>query len=112
MLRLFVALALPAEIKSQLAALSGGIPGAKWVPPENYHLTLRFIGGIETWRAEIEAGVRAMQDQGKIAADVDPTRTAAALLAGIQGGVSVLLNTGDIGYLEAALDVGIEALHR
>ena len=67
---------------------------------------------IAQWRGEIEAGVRAMQAQGKVAASVDPARAAAALLAGIQGGVSVLLNTGDIGYLEAALDVGIESLRR
>jgi 2'-5' RNA ligase len=52
MLRLFVALALPAEIRSEVAGLAGGIPGAKWVPPENYHLTLRFIGEIENWRAQ------------------------------------------------------------
>jgi len=51
---------------------------------------------IEQWRGEIAAGVRAMQQQGKIAGSVDPSRAAAALLAGIQGGVSVLLNTGDI----------------
>ena len=51
-----------------------------------------------------------MQQQGKIAGSVDPSRAAAALLAGIQGGVSVLLNTGDISYLEAALDVGIAGL--
>lgn len=67
---------------------------------------------ITDWRNDIEAGVRAMQEQGKIASDVDATRAATALLAGIQGGVSVLLNTGDIGYLEAALDVGIESLRR
>lgn len=65
---------------------------------------------IAQWRGDIEAGVRAMQDQGKITPSVDPTRAAAALLAGIQGGVVVLLNTGDIGYLEAALDVGIASL--
>lgn len=65
---------------------------------------------ITDWRNEIEAGVRVMQEQGKIAADVDATRAATALLAGIQGGVSVLLSTGDIGYLEAALDVGIAGL--
>lgn len=52
MLRLFVALALPAELKAQLALLAGGIPGVRWVAPENYHLTLRFIGEIERWRAE------------------------------------------------------------
>ncbi|MET0457357.1 MAG: TetR/AcrR family transcriptional regulator [Mycobacterium sp.] len=65
---------------------------------------------IERWRLEIETGVRAMQRQSKIAANVDPSRAAAALLAGVQGGVSVLLSTGDISYLEAALDVGIAAL--
>ena len=65
MIRLFVALALPAAIKAQLALLSGGIPGAKWVPPENYHLTLRFIGEVESWRAEevdeALANIRARQ---------------------------------------------------
>jgi AcrR family transcriptional regulator len=65
---------------------------------------------IEQWRGEIAAGVHAMQEQGKIAESVDPSRAAAALLAGIQGGVSVLLNTGDISYLEAAIDVGIAGL--
>jgi 2'-5' RNA ligase len=52
MLRLFVALALPDEVRSSLAGLAGGIPGAKWVPSGNYHLTLRFIGEIENWRAQ------------------------------------------------------------
>jgi AcrR family transcriptional regulator len=67
---------------------------------------------IDQWRTEIESGVRAMQQQGKMTESVDPARAAAALLAGIQGGVSVLLNTGDISYLEAALDVGIANLRR
>jgi AcrR family transcriptional regulator len=65
---------------------------------------------IERWRAEIENGVLAMQRQEKIAATVNPSRAAAALLAGIQGGVLVLMSTGDLSYLEAALDVGIAAL--
>ena len=52
MLRLFVALGLPAECRADLSALAGGIPGAKWIPPDNYHLTLRFIGEIENWRAQ------------------------------------------------------------
>lgn len=30
-----------------LSALRGGIHGARWVDPQNYHLTLRFIGDID-----------------------------------------------------------------
>ena len=65
---------------------------------------------MQRWHDEITAGVRTMQDQGKVAAGIDAERTAAALLAGIQGGVGILLATGDLGYLEAALDLGIDAL--
>lgn len=44
MLRLFLALALPDDIVERLEALQSGLPGARWVDPENLHLTLRFIG--------------------------------------------------------------------
>ena len=27
--------------------LRGGLPGARWIDPENYHLTLRFIGDVD-----------------------------------------------------------------
>lgn len=65
---------------------------------------------MQRWHDEITAGVRAMQEQGKVAGGIDAERTAAALLAGIQGGVGILLATGDLGYLEAALDFGIGTL--
>jgi len=50
--RLFVALPIPETLRVQLADLAGGIPGARWVPPENYHLTLRFIGEVNGWQAD------------------------------------------------------------
>ncbi|MEU0497805.1 TetR/AcrR family transcriptional regulator [Mycobacterium sp. NPDC006124] len=65
---------------------------------------------IDRWRSDIEVGVRAMQAQGKVDAGIDASRAAAALLAGIQGGVLMLMSTGDLQYLEAALDVGIGTL--
>jgi AcrR family transcriptional regulator len=65
---------------------------------------------MRRWHDEIAAGVRHMQMQDKISAHLDADRVAASLLSGIQGGVAVLLATGDLSYLESALDVGIESL--
>ncbi|KLO28348.1 TetR family transcriptional regulator [Mycolicibacter heraklionensis] len=65
---------------------------------------------IRQWHAEIATGIRAMQQGGKMAGRIDADSAAAALLAGIQGGVGILLATGDLGFLEAALDRGIAAL--
>lgn len=46
MFRLFVGIPLPADVRARLASLCSGLPGAKWVPAENLHLTLRFIGEV------------------------------------------------------------------
>ena len=51
-MRLFVGLDLPWTLRERLALLAGGVPGARWVPVENYHLTLRFIGEVPAHRAE------------------------------------------------------------
>jgi AcrR family transcriptional regulator len=59
------------------------------------------------WQAEIAAGIRSMQASGEISLDLDPGRTAAAIVAGIQGGVVMLMSTGDTTPLEAALDLAI-----
>jgi RNA 2',3'-cyclic 3'-phosphodiesterase len=44
MIRLFVAVAIPAEISQGLARRQHGLPGAAWRPTRSLHLTLRFVG--------------------------------------------------------------------
>ncbi len=51
-MRLFVALDLPWEIKEELSDLSFNLNGARWVPTDNFHLTLRFIGNASRLQAE------------------------------------------------------------
>ncbi len=51
-MRLFIGLTLPKEARLALADLQSGLPGARWVNPENLHLTLRFIGEVDRGSAE------------------------------------------------------------
>jgi 2'-5' RNA ligase len=45
--RIFTAIEIPADVAQMLAFLRGGLPGARWIDPENYHITLRFIGDVD-----------------------------------------------------------------
>jgi 2'-5' RNA ligase len=45
--RLFTGLEIPAALGESLSLLRGGLPGARWIDPENYHVTLRFIGDVD-----------------------------------------------------------------
>jgi RNA 2',3'-cyclic 3'-phosphodiesterase len=45
--RLFTALEIPRDAALSLSLLRGGLPGARWIDVENYHVTLRFIGDVE-----------------------------------------------------------------
>ena len=53
-IRCFVALNLPSELKGRLAELEARLKEARadvsWVKPENVHLTLKFLGGVEEVR--------------------------------------------------------------
>ena len=45
-MRLFVGIPLPEDVRARLGELKGGLLGARWVRPENLHLSLRFIGEV------------------------------------------------------------------
>jgi len=68
-MRLFVALEIPEAVRENLAAIRENFSsiGSKlrWVPPENLHVTLKFIGSVpaEKLEAIIEALRRARVDK-------------------------------------------------
>lgn len=90
MQRLFVALPMPDDICAELARLCFGVPGAKWSRPENFHVTLRFVGEVDNAEADDIA-----ENLGAIEAD-----PFALTLAGIGH-----FETGD---MPRALWVGVE----
>ncbi|MDI6829393.1 MAG: RNA 2',3'-cyclic phosphodiesterase [Armatimonadota bacterium] len=50
-IRTFIAVLLPSEVRSRLAEVEKRLIAAgadvKWVPEENFHITLKFLGGLE-----------------------------------------------------------------
>jgi 2'-5' RNA ligase len=50
--RLFTGLEIPSQTGLMLSMLRGGLRGARWIDPENYHITLRFIGDIDDRTAD------------------------------------------------------------
>ncbi|MER6973310.1 TetR family transcriptional regulator [Nocardioides sp. NPDC000445] len=90
-------------VNCPLAALMnqvGSVPGAAEVST-----TL-----IRRWQDYVQRGIETMQANGSVSAELDAGRTAAAIIAGIQGGVSVLQVTGRTDHLEAILTLLISHL--
>ncbi|GAA3837879.1 TetR/AcrR family transcriptional regulator [Amycolatopsis tucumanensis] len=65
---------------------------------------------LEQWQHEVRQGITAMRDSGRISRDIDSDRAAAALIAAIQGGVTILMSTGSAAHLESALDLCLDYL--
>ena len=62
MMRLFVALELPLEVRDALLAAMGGVAGARWQCDAQLHLTLRFIGEVDRHQAaDIEAALGSVR---------------------------------------------------
>lgn len=62
MIRLFVGIELPGDLRDTLSMLERGIPGARWVDADNFHITLRFIGAVAEDEADdIDAALSALR---------------------------------------------------
>jgi AcrR family transcriptional regulator len=60
---------------------------------------------IARWQHDLRVGIEAMQSAGRIGRSLDPEPAAAAMIAAIQGGVTILMSTGSADHLIAALDM-------
>lgn len=65
MIRAFAALALPDEVRADLAILAFGLPLPRVVPAENLHLTLLFLGELrEPVLADVDLAFRQLSVPG------------------------------------------------
>jgi 2'-5' RNA ligase len=90
--RLFTALELPEGVRARLALVRGPLAGAKWIEPEDLHITLRFAGDIDNRVADEFAGfledVRASPFEVRIAGlGAFGGRTPRVIWAGVEGGL-------------------------
>ena len=46
-MRLFAGIEIPEDARMRLSLLKGGLPGARWVAPESFHVTVRFFGDCD-----------------------------------------------------------------
>jgi len=61
-MRLFVALPLPEPVEDALWELCSGISHARWTLPDQFHLTLRFLGEVSpAQRQDVEEALAAVQ---------------------------------------------------
>ena len=45
--RLFTGLEVPQDVAFALSLKKGGLPGARWIDKDNYHITLRYVGEVD-----------------------------------------------------------------
>jgi RNA 2',3'-cyclic 3'-phosphodiesterase len=50
--RLFTGLEVPYDVQLALSLKRGGLLGSRWIDPENYHITLCFIGDVDNHVAD------------------------------------------------------------
>jgi 2'-5' RNA ligase len=73
--RLFTGIEIPPAARDGLALLRGGLPGARWIDSDNYHLTLRFIGDIDGRTAGEVAGLLSTVRRHAFSVEIDGLRS-------------------------------------
>lgn len=69
--RLFTGLEIPGDVGFALSLKRGGLHGARWIDPSNYHITLRYIGDVDHRTAhEIARVVKAYPQVGRARLEV------------------------------------------
>jgi len=96
--RLFTALIPPATVRTELAAVARPLAGVRWIPEENIHLTLRFIGETDD---EKTARFTASLERVKVEPFILPV-----------GGVGLFPSRGPAKVLWAGVGTGHTRLHQ
>jgi len=73
--RLFTGIEIPVDIAQSLAMLRGGLPGARWIDQENFHVTLRFIGDVDDVIAHEVASLLGQVRRGAFETRVDDLKS-------------------------------------
>ena len=70
--RLFTGLAVPQAVTDALTVFQGGLPGARWIEPGDFHVTLRFIGDVEAPEAnDVVEALSAMRARPALTVTLD-----------------------------------------
>jgi 2'-5' RNA ligase len=93
--RLFTGLEIPDDVAQRLSLLRGGLPGARWIDAESYHVTLRFIGDIDGPTAVEVADALSRIDRDSLTLTIDGldafgSKKPHALVARIAGGRALI----------------------
>lgn len=98
--RLFTGFEIPPELAFDLSLMRGGMSGARWIDPENYHITLRFIGDVDHAMARDIASSLAAIRRGPCEITIDGLATFGgdkprALIARVQPTTSLVEMQGE-----------------
>jgi RNA 2',3'-cyclic 3'-phosphodiesterase len=105
--RLFIAIEVPGEIRNALAAFLKELreiaPGVKWIRPENFHVTLKFLGETDAAKLRrIEGSLKTIRSPERVALEVrglgffPNEKRSRVLWAGMESSANLRPLAGDI----------------